>query len=175
MANITAGGLHHHPFTDSDIATLVKNGPRVWCQIGLSETDREVRGRQGRNVAPEVFAGWVLIDTGCPISGIDESLLWGGGIHAVFKGHTKPYYSPIDSASSTVFRQFLIDMVLMRTPDEANKGARIKDVPVSGIHTINHGGKDGRVIGVIGRDLLRDGTLFYNGVEGAFTLGIDVV
>jgi len=126
----------------------------VQVTIGIEQNMAAQLIQQGQTV-PSPVPGFALLDTGASTTCIDDDVAQQLGLPVTNQ-------MPMVSASHTSMRNVYpcsIDIVGL-------------PVPISALSAMGAALAPQGIIALIGRDLLRHCTLFYNGVTGEFTLSI---
>jgi len=125
---------------------LMDRGPRILVQM-LSPDQSQMLHAEG------------LIDTGADITSFDEATIKKLG----YKAHSKV---KIKTAVGEELRGLY--WVNLSLP-QRNRPHRLLRVEVAGLGSFSHGHLP---FGLIGRDVLRQGSLSYNGIKGEFQLDL---
>jgi len=135
---------------------LAKWGPSMRVTIGVHDAVASQMGERGMDIPPPV-AGRALLDTGASVTCIDNE--------AAQKLNLQPIgVASISSASHSATRMnvYPVCMHLVET-----------NIIISTQNAVGAAlGAQGGIVALIGRDIMRDITLFYNGPAGAITLSL---
>lgn len=134
-------------------------GPLVYAFVGLSAPHREVLTAAGRSL-PTANLGRFLVDTGASTSAVDPEMLDGLDLQptgAVMVHTPSTQGQPISMA--------IFDISLLIPAGEHDAPLYIPALPVS-----SSGFKAQGIDGLLGRDILSQCLLTYNGRIGSFVL-----
>ncbi len=132
---------------------LSAKGPVIQVSIGIEEIFAQQLIQQGKQI-PELKSGLALIDTGASITCIDETFAVDLGLPVIDK-------AMMSSAShdATEKNVYPILIQFIGVPIKLNVDRAIGA-------TLNNQG----IIALVGRDVLKEFTMFYNGIAGEITL-----
>ena len=133
--------------------SLLRRGPIIQVTLGLAENIAQQLVQQGKPV-PEPVAGWALIDTGATSTCIDDSAAQKIGLPVIDRGKTS-------SASHDAIDVNIYPALIAFT------GTPIK---VNALRAIGANLASQDLVALLGRDVLQNFTLFYNGAVGQITI-----
>jgi predicted aspartyl protease len=125
----------------------------VQITLGLAENIAQQLVQQGKTV-PEPIAGWALIDTGASSTCIDDSAAQRLKLPVIDRGR-------MSSATHDAIEVNIYPALISIT------GIPIK---INVLRAIGANLANQELIALLGRDLLQNFTVFYNGVVGEVTL-----
>jgi predicted aspartyl protease len=134
-------------------AALLMRGPVFQVTVGLAETVAQQLIQQGKAV-PEPISGWALLDTGATSTCIDDTAAQKMTLPVIDRGY-------MSSASHNATQVNIYPTLISFT------GTPIK-VNVLRAIGANLAGQD--LIALLGRDMLQNFAIFYNGMMGQITL-----
>jgi predicted aspartyl protease len=134
---------------------LSARGPVIQITLGIAENFAQRLIEQNKPV-PEPIAGWALIDTGASTTCVDDEAAAKLALPAIDK--VKMASASHDSTDKNVY-PVLIQFI--GVPIKANAMRAI------GASLASQG-----IIALLGRDLLQNFTLFYNGLAGEITISL---
>lgn len=144
------------PCINVNIAT---GGPLLIVHIGISMPRIQALQAAGQPIPPPA-KGTFLIDTGASCTCVDPALLAGLGIQPTGR---VAIGTPSTAGVPHMCDQYDISIII---PGAPNGGAHvIGAIPVVETHLQSQG-----IDGLIGRDVLKDCTLIYNGTGGHFAI-----
>jgi hypothetical protein len=134
-------------------------GPVVEISVGVSEPRRRALVAAGSPIPPE-FNARFLVDTGASVSGIDLAILAGLGINPTVSISIHTVSTDGKAAQMAKYDVSLMlpsKTVAMHIPIVSVVGARLREQGFDGL---------------LGRDVLGECLLVYNGPDKAFTLAV---
>jgi len=134
-------------------AALLLRGPVFQVTLGIAESIAQQLAQQGQTV-PEPIAGWALLDTGASSTCIDDAAAQKLKLPVIDKGK-------ISSASHDSIDVNIYPALISFT------GTPIK---VNILKAMGANLKSQDLIALLGRDMLQNFAVFYNGVVGQITL-----
>lgn len=138
---------------------IAAGGPLLIAVVGLSMPRLQALTSAGI-VAPAPKSGTFLIDTGASCTAVDRGLLEGLGLQP-----TGIVAISTPSTQNDVHRCEQYDISLFIPASQGAAGHLIPAIPIVATHLRAQG-----IDGLIGRDVLKDCTLIYNGSGGFFCL-----
>jgi predicted aspartyl protease len=144
---VTPAGIEGNP------SQLRIEGARIACEVRTDPRDVLALQASGRAIPPGV-SGILLVDTGAGMTAIDESILADLGIPSITDTRV---FTPMGSAIQSVYSCSL------EFPGSNLPPAR--SLFVLGADLGSQG-----IVGLLGRDVLEQAVLVYNGTAGGWTL-----
>lgn len=141
-------------------ANIASGGPLLIANIGVSVPRMQALIAANQPV-PAIVKGTFLLDTGASGTCVDATFIAQLGLQPT---GTVPIMTP--STGSGVHHCDQYDVSLYIPGNATGQGHLIPAVPIIATHLQNQG-----IDGLIGRDVLDNCTLIYNGTAKMFTLG----
>jgi hypothetical protein len=138
---------------------IAAGGPLLIVHLGVSLPRLQALNQAGLPIPPGA-TGTFLVDTGASCTCVDPALIVNLGLQPTGSVHVQ---TPSTQGQPHSCDQF--DISIFIPSSTATIGHLIPAIPIVATHLQSQG-----IDGLIGRDVLKDCTLIYNGTAGMFTI-----
>ncbi|GAB5547847.1 MAG: hypothetical protein SangKO_076070 [Sandaracinaceae bacterium] len=156
-------------------AVLQGAGPLIGAELRVPNAIAEKLGKEGKPIPPPVL-GHLLVDTGASSTCIAEDAAQQLGLKPVDVGKT---YGAGGLHENNIYQVFIamhiVDAKHQKTSTISNETRAMGIPKLNNLQGVLHGnGQPVRLIGLLGRDVLKHATFVYRGSKGSIAIEFDM-